>query len=145
MPHDFQIVRERKARKPHRCECCEGWIPRGEVYYRVFGVYEGSTYSMAAHRDCHAAYWKLLEIIGCANEELSSGYYADELRHMSAWEAQGTIDALRGHFPHVACRLEYRLRHWLDSAASRAFCGFTFYVEDLGPHGCPNCLGEGLE
>ncbi len=32
---------ERTARKPHRCDCCQGFIRTGEKYLRHFSVLDG--------------------------------------------------------------------------------------------------------
>lgn len=95
---------QRVTRKPHQCYDCYTMIPTGTKVEVFVGVADGCAYTLYYHSDCAKAgdfyradgylpdYWDgvppLMDEIndsGCAEEERSR---------------------LRGHFPHVVCRLE---------------------------------------
>lgn len=40
-PFETVCETERKARKPHRCDCCSGIISAGETYLNHFSKFEG--------------------------------------------------------------------------------------------------------
>lgn len=48
----FHCATKVRARKPHRCYCCRGPIPKGDKYVREAGVYEGDFYSLKMHEGC---------------------------------------------------------------------------------------------
>jgi hypothetical protein len=108
---DFYAARNHTAAKPHRCECCNRTIPKGAVYTKAAGVWEGSFWSSSAHADCHLSYWAIREAMGA--DEMSSGYI-EELMGGGRHDARNILDLVRGKFPHVVCRIEFTLRNWLD-------------------------------
>jgi hypothetical protein len=107
---DFFAAVPTKAAKPHRCLCCESTIPKGWVYARCAGVWDGDFFSYPAHADCRAIYSDLRDELGA--DEMSA-HLTQELSEYHYTEAQGTLDALRGRYPHVVCRIEFTLRDWL--------------------------------
>jgi len=96
----------RKALKEHQCFHCYRPITRGEIY-------EFSTnkcdyvYTLATHPDCQkAALYYMDHVVQDSSWDWDEGYppLLDQIMDM---DGQRDIDALRGRFPHVACRLEF--------------------------------------
>jgi hypothetical protein len=95
---------EAKARKAHQCYNCSRYIEPGEVYSYSRCVCDGRAYTVRSHRDCRAA----------ALDYISEGYPSDyedgvpPLIEMMAdsGDLQHEINRMRGHFPHVAARIE---------------------------------------
>lgn len=92
-----------KAAKSHRCWDCGRWIAKGERHIVNAMVNDGQAYRLRSHMDCHAA----------ALEYIAEGYppdYDDGIPplHEMIWNGDGQrdLDAMRGHWPHVVCRLE---------------------------------------
>ena len=44
--------KERKARKPHKCDYCDQTIEKGEVYDWSKHVYDGDLYEWKSHKKC---------------------------------------------------------------------------------------------
>jgi hypothetical protein len=96
----------RKARKTHQCFHCYRPIPRGEEYSFSTCKHD-HVYTLAMHTDClKASDFFLGTTFNAHSFNLDDGY--PPLMDM-VWDNDGQhdIDALRGHFPHVACRLEF--------------------------------------
>ena len=91
-----------KARNHHRCYDCAGWITPGEIYHQQICVNDGSAYRIRQHSDCRAM----------SDAVVASGYrldYDDGIPPLHENdEATQCLDAWRGHYPHVVCRIEYR-------------------------------------
>lgn len=95
---------EAKARKPHQCYDCYRPISPGQTYSFCKCVDMGRAYTVRSHTDCRAA----------ALDYIADGYqpdYDDGIPPLSdmmgdSGEMQAEIDRMRGHFPHVATRLE---------------------------------------
>lgn len=111
---DFGSGKYMTARKPHICDACYRAIPAGVEYYRSFGVHEGDTYTFKAHADCvrssndFAA--EVCRIGGADYSEDVSSQLVYELENLALPHVQQVLDALRGRWPHVVCRLEYTFR-----------------------------------
>lgn len=104
----FHVERPTKSRKTHKCEMCRRGIPKGSAYLRIAGSGSDGFYNGKAHADCNEMWQQIY-----ADLDHSDGMEWDLLEAMddclSAAEMQETLDSYRGHFPHVVCRLEYRL------------------------------------
>lgn len=113
----FQSERPIKAiRKARPCEHCGATIPVGAPALSLANFWDGQFNSATVHPDCrafwHAVYydfagddgmdWRLGEVFSDA---------------ITGWEAQQELNAWRGQFPHVVCRLEFRWRDWLEDDA----------------------------
>ena len=97
----------RKARKNHQCFHCYRPIRRGEEYNFSTCKYEDRVYTLAMHPDClKAANFFMDTILNAQPFDWDEG--CPPLMDM-VWDNDGQddIDILRGHFPHVACRLEF--------------------------------------
>lgn len=93
----------RKARKQHRCWHCYRPIAKGTEYGFATFKYD-YVYTLKYHIDCQkAAWWHFARSRYCPDND---GYppLADDIH---GGDGQHDIDALRGFFPHVACRLEF--------------------------------------
>lgn len=44
--------KDRKARKPHRCDYCGAIIEKGEIYNRSFNIEGGVVYDWKSHKEC---------------------------------------------------------------------------------------------
>ena len=101
-----------RAAKPHRCYDCGAMIPKGERHYVSACLNDGTAYSIRSHIDCR----------GAALEYSSHGYdpdYYDGIPPLYEMIADGgnqyDLDAMRGHWPHVVCRIE--LLRWRSKNA----------------------------
>jgi hypothetical protein len=95
----------RKTRKPHQCFDCYTIIPAGTEVAFFTGKMDGRAYTLYFHQDCQAAsdhyrasipwsdYWDGVPPLMDGINDSSEG---DMIRNQ-----------LRGHFPHVVCRLEF--------------------------------------
>lgn len=93
----------RKARKEHQCWNCYRPIEKGTEYN--YGTFKyDDVYTIKSHKDCQdAASYHFQDY---SYYDFCDGY-PPLLDHINDGEGQIDIDALRGHFPHVACRLEF--------------------------------------
>ena len=87
----FGYSKQVKARKAHRCDVCGTTIPRGMVYLKSTGVYDGAWWETLAHEDC--AEMHIHHNDGRSEDDQCDDYYLDEYR---------------GHWPHAVCRIELR-------------------------------------
>ncbi len=93
----------RIARKEHQCWDCYRPIVKGTEY--GFGTFKyDDVYTLKYHLDCKEAAWDHFDRTGydCFDEG-----YPPLLDNIMDMDGQHDIDALRGRFPHVACRLEF--------------------------------------
>jgi hypothetical protein len=104
------------ARKHHRCYHCGGWIAPGVKHEAATLKYD-DVYTLRSHIDCQKA----------ADEYVSHGYAPDYddgvpplYEMIENGDGQYDLDAMRGHWPHVVCRielgrqqLELRAQAWL--------------------------------
>lgn len=111
----FHSDTKTKARKHHTCGMCGRTIPKGTTYLRQAGVYDGDFYSNKAHEDC-AEMWQRVYHDFCYDEGMPWDFKEVLQDGFSAEEAQESLDDYRGYFPHVVCRLEFRLEKWLAEA-----------------------------
>jgi len=94
----------RVARKTHRCWHCYRPIVPGQRY--GFGTFKyDDVYTLKYHQDCRDAAWAHYQDI--SYDDYGEGFppLLDDIQN---GDGQIEIDALRGRFPHVACRLEFR-------------------------------------
>jgi len=100
----IEIISQRHVtgRKHHRCYNCSGTIAPGVIHDKATLKYD-HVYTLRSHIDCQSA----------ADEYISHGYAPDyydgvpPLHEMIAdGEGQNDLDAMRGHWPHVVCRIE---------------------------------------
>lgn len=117
MGYDFQTSRETRSRKPRVCECCQSAIPAGQRHTLAVGVWEGDFYHARLHSDCWAAREDFCDLLDPDGDGLQFdiGNALCEVGGVS--DVQATLDAVRGKFPHVVARFEFRLRSWLDREA----------------------------
>ena len=97
-----------RARKQHRCWNCGGTIAPGTTYVQHACVNDGQAYRLKMHVDCE----KAAQIFYADNVwDFPDGWppMLDYLQEESRDERKHFFDRLRGHFPHVVCRLEFRL------------------------------------
>jgi hypothetical protein len=91
----------RRARVSHKCFHCYRLIGPGETYGYQTCKYDG-VYTLRWHLDCEAM----------AEEYRDPSFYADEgwgpLRDdlQASGQYQEDLDAFRGSYPHVVCRME---------------------------------------
>ena len=92
----------RRAKKPHQCFHCYRMIGAGEVYWYEVNKYDGHVYELKYHPDCKEAAdrYQVYDLYG------DEGYppLRDDLAESG--EYQWELDRMRGHFPHVVCRME---------------------------------------
>lgn len=94
----------RKTRKTHQCYDCYTMIPAGTDVVFFTGKVDGRAYTLYYHHDCSDA--------GCLyrSEMCFTDYWEgvpplmDEI--YDSGEAERELARLRGHFPHVVCRIE---------------------------------------
>lgn len=99
----------RVARKKHQCFDCYRPIYPGEEYYHATCTYEGQIYSIKQHTDCRAAsefYRKFIEFDVWSFDMDGIPPLADMIS--DGGEFVSDMDLLRGRFPHVVARMEYR-------------------------------------
>jgi hypothetical protein len=116
-----------RAAKPHRYYYCGEMIAKGERHNANACREDGAVYTIRSHTDCHAA----------ALEYISEGYgpdYEDGVpplyEMIENGDGQYDLDRMRGHWPHVVCRIELawqraeiaaqkRLAEWRRSRQSK--------------------------
>ncbi len=100
----IEIISQNKprARKHHRCYHCGKMIAPGTVHDRATLRYD-HVYTLRSHLDCQAA----------ADDYVSHGYAPDYddgvpplYEMIENGDGQYDLDAMRGHWPHVVCRIE---------------------------------------
>lgn len=96
----------RKARKEHQCFHCYRPIVKGEVYEFSTNKYD-YVYTLCAHKDCNEAALFYMDKIGTPSWDWEDGYppLADQISDNGEWDID--LNHIRGHFPHVTCRLEF--------------------------------------
>lgn len=122
----------KKGRKIHSCGHCGGKIPKGDTSLRISGVWDGQFYAERGHIDCVDMWNDAYSTYGDPNdgmdfdllEVLSADAGGEELeREMNAW---------RGKYPHVVCRLEFRIQRGHLAYADR--CRNAGFEPDLKPY-----------
>ncbi len=94
---------QRRAARVHFCYDCGRAIPKGALHFAGTYIADGRAYTLRMHTDCREA----------ALDYISHGYEPDyydgipPLREM-IWNGDGQrdLDAMRGLWPHVVCRIE---------------------------------------
>lgn len=101
----------RKTRKPHRCYDCGQALPIGSEVGFFTGAMDGSAYTLYHHPDCEEARHRIIEAMGLKWYDFDDDGQPPLIEILEgedelAWAAM----ELRGHLPHVACRLDLRLQ-----------------------------------
>lgn len=94
-----------KGRKAHQCFDCYRMIPKGVEH--DFGTFKyDRIYTLRWHDDCKKAAEFYLKFHDLRSRDFDNGF--PPLADMISDMGERDIDqaALRGHFPHVVCRLE---------------------------------------
>lgn len=73
---DIWTRKQQRARKNHKCDCCDEPIPRGHIYATHFTLYDGSTEYVKRCLRCEAIYSALLDKMN----EVSRGEETPALR-----------------------------------------------------------------
>lgn len=96
----------RKARKHHQCYECYRSIGPGQVYEYQTCKYD-YVYTLKFHKDCRAASLEYCRVNRISPWDFDFGGYPPLADIISdGGEFKTDVDAMRGKFPHVACRLE---------------------------------------
>lgn len=101
---------ERKARKQHQCFDCYRTIPKGDVYDFQTLKYDG-IYTICQHKDCADASEFYCEFHGISPWDFDNDGVpplADMIADSGEFDSD--MGLLRGHFPHVVCRLELNMQ-----------------------------------
>lgn len=96
----------RKARKEHQCFDCYRPIPVGEDHF--FQTCKSDhVYTLRQHKDCRAASDFYRKFHKLPDWDFDDGIppLADMMRDYG--ERELDLAMLRGHFPHVVCRIEW--------------------------------------
>jgi len=100
----IEIISQRHVagRKHHHCYNCGGTIAPGVIHDKATLKYD-HVYTLRSHIDCQAA----------ADDYISHGYAPDYddgvpplYEMIENGDGQYDLDAMRGHWPHVVCRIE---------------------------------------
>lgn len=90
------------GRKHHRCFHCGQMIAPKTIHEKAT-IKNDDVYTLRSHLDCQAA----------ADDYISHGYWADYAdgvpplyEMIEGGDGQYDLDAMRGHWPHVVCRIE---------------------------------------
>lgn len=96
----------RRARKRHQCFQCYRPIEPGTEYNFFTGKYD-YIYTLAMHKDCDDAAAFYCKKAGISTWDYGEGYPPLFDMMQDGGEVELDIALIRGHFPHVACRLEF--------------------------------------
>lgn len=113
MTHSFSARTEHVARKRQVCEYCQSDIPPGTSHLKIAGKYDGDFYAVRGHLDCEKLWRALFEYLSPDGDGMQFNLCDELTSCCTANEAQETLDAVRGHYPHAVNRLEFSLRQWL--------------------------------
>lgn len=98
----------RTARKPHRCFHCYRWIePKAKYGYQTCKY--DDVYTLCWHLDCEemAQEYRDAQYLLYGDE---CGPLRDDLCESEQYQAE--LDAFRGLYPHVVCRMELTDQLW---------------------------------
>ena len=109
----FRSETKHTARKAHRCDYCRGTIPAGTAYLNISGKWQGDFYSARGHTDCRDLWLALYDEYADHGEGMAFDLPEVISDLVSPPEAQESLDAQRGYFPHAVNRIEWSLRRWL--------------------------------
>lgn len=108
----FATSTHHTARKMHRCAICRSRIPVGLRHMKLVGKWDGDFYAERAHDDCYLLWAALFNDFG--DPSYGTPYdLTDVLGDYERHEAQDSLDAQRGFFPHAVNRLEFQMT-WLQ-------------------------------
>jgi hypothetical protein len=111
---DFSTSRTIVARKSHRCEHCRQPIDPGVRHLQLAGKWQGDFYACRVHDDCNALWDHLFHDWGDPYDGMEYDLIEVLLASGELQAAQESLDARRGFLPHAVCRIEFRLRKWLE-------------------------------
>lgn len=94
----------RKARKAHWCFNCGTKIRKGEVHAFEDNVYDGNVGNLKMHLDCYDFLQKNFTHKWVQLYEIDYGCWAGLVDEYE----QQDLDVLRGRYPHMVARMEYR-------------------------------------
>lgn len=94
----------RTARKDYQCFNCYHTIPKGTLHRYFVGEEGGSAYTIRSHLDCDKALLDFIADMPASDFWDGVPPLADEVK--DSGEFEGWCREVRGHFPHVVCRLE---------------------------------------
>lgn len=99
----------RVNRKPHRCFDCYKIIPKGSPHKFQSCAYEGRAYTIRQHVDCAEASEFYRKFHGLRDWDFDIDGIPPLADMISdAGEHESDFSMLRGRFPHVTCRIEFR-------------------------------------
>lgn len=101
---DLVTKSTRRAAQPHLCWECGQMIDRGEKHLVCVWRNDGSAYRLQSHKDCHEA---AQEYIGRLDPVDGDDGVPPLYEAIAEGDGQGDLDAMRGHWPHVVCRIEF--------------------------------------
>ncbi|MSU91872.1 hypothetical protein GE300_20055 [Rhodobacteraceae bacterium 2CG4] len=127
------------ARKEHQCYDCYRTIAKGTVYSYCKTVDMGRAATCRSHVDCHEA--AMAEVRRGTAFDVYDG--VPPLKDMlgDSGQFQVEVDLLRGHFPHVATRLELGEQlseiRWQDKLRERRFASSRSTQKQGEKSSCP--------
>lgn len=96
-------TRVKRGRKPHHCDYCGRTIPHGAPSVRIVGTFDGF-FSARGHVDCVEMWHEAFSSYADGDDEMAF----DLLEAIGGEQCE--LDAWRGHYPHVVCRIEFHLQ-----------------------------------
>lgn len=95
---------QRKIRKAHQCYACYRPIPKGTVCQ--YGTFKYDyVYTLYHHPDCYAAEMDYVKHLDWYDLYDGIQPLKDMISDSGEWQKE--LDRMRGHYPHVVCRLEF--------------------------------------
>lgn len=102
------------ARKAHRCACCGHVMQPGTRHLKMVGKWQGDFYADRLHDDCYALWTALFDDWGDPSDGMPYDLVEMFRDSGDTHAVQEACDFHRGSFPHAVCRIEFRLRRWLE-------------------------------
>lgn len=109
----FHVVRFHRSSRRRTCQGCGFDIAKGETYAFTAGGHEEGFYSGITHMECErlrASIYRAYDY----GEGLPFSLPEIFHDHGEPTHAREDLDRLRGQFPNAVCRVEHRLRAWLE-------------------------------
>lgn len=80
----------KKAKKDHKCDCCDGPIPKGTSYLKHFSVYDGS---VTCEKQCPACTTMVQEFTKVHKQHTNPSYMPELLRECMVYEhGEGNLE-----------------------------------------------------
>jgi hypothetical protein len=112
--YGFSASTSLAARKAHLCACCGHRMALGTRHLKMVGKWQGDFYAERMHEDCYGLWNALFDDWGDPWGGMQFDLADVFCAYGDAAAAQEALNAQRGFYPHAVCRLEYRLRRWLE-------------------------------